>query len=203
MLVPAKVPKEDIEQKKSREIKREIRKDMSTIDSVEDSEQTDVIVQIHQYLDGKYNGHIKGWGNGMYGYNAEFGFNYELLGIDSLKNNLHLMKAKLEGFMIFHDEPTQPTRITDRVVTNINNTINTQLNVNIAIEEAQRNISELTALSSDQIEEINNKLGELKKIVESEEKKNTKWEKAKPIFKYIIDKGLDVAKIVLPLIQNI
>ena len=106
--------------------------------------------------------------------------------------------------MLFQEDSAKMSN-SPKVITTINNNnvINNQIDINIAIDEAKERIEDLTALSKDQIDEINSKLEELRKIADSKDKKATKWEKAKPIFKYIIDKGLDVAKIVLPLIMNV
>lgn len=113
-------------------------------------------------------------------------------------------KAEIEGAMLFQDNPAKMSN-SPNVITNINNNnvINNQIDINIAIDEAKERIEDLTALSKEQIDEINSKLEDFRKIADSKDKKTTKWEKAKPIFKYIIDKGLDVAKIVLPLIINV
>ena len=140
----------------------------------------------------------------MYCYYSEYGFDYVLMDAPSLIDNLKLMKAKIEGAMLFQDNSAKMDRSPNVVTTiNNNNTINNQVNINVAIDEAKEKVEELTALPKEQIDEINSKLDELRLIIDSKDKKTTKWEKEKPIIKYIIDKGLDVAKIVLPLIQNI
>ena len=203
MLAPVKVPEEDIEQKKYRDRKREVRMDISKIQEIiADPDDREKLIELHRDLDGKYGAYIQNWGIGMYNYSPDFGFDYDFAGASSLIHNLKLMKAKIEGSMLFQDSSVKTVN-SPNVITNINNTVNTQVNIDIAIDEAMEKIEELTALSKEQINEINGKLDELKKIVDSKDKKTTKWEKAKPIFKYIIDKGLDVAKIVLPLIQKI
>ena len=137
----------------------------------------------------------------MLNYNLEYGFIYDYTDINTLKQNLNSMKAKLEGFLLFQDDKIL-TQITPNVINTINNNVSNQISISVAIEEAKDRVEDLTALSKDQIDDINEKLDELKTIVESDEKAVSKWDKAKPIFKYIIDKGLDVAKIVVPLIGS-
>lgn len=204
MMVPIKVPEEDIEQKKYRDRKRELRKDIVIIQGVIKSDDKEDLIEVHRELDGKYGPYIQSWGIGMYNYIPEIGFDYEFASTSALIHNLKLMKAKLEGSMLFQENSAKMNN-SPKVITTINNNnvINNQIDINIAIDEAKERIEDLTALSKDQIDEINSKLEELRKIADSKDKKATKWEKAKPIFKYIIDKGLDVAKIVLPLIMNV
>ena len=159
---------------------------------------------MHRELDGKYGAYVPSWGIGMYNYNPDIGFDYEFIDASTLIHNLKLMKAKIEGAMLFQENPAKMSN-SPNVITNINNNnvINNQIDINIAIDVAKQRIQDLTALSKEQIDEINSKLEDFRKIADSKDKKTTKWEKAKPIFKYIIDKGLDVAKIVLPLIINV
>lgn len=204
MMVPIKVPEEDIEQKKYRDRKKEVRKDTATIQGVITSDDEEVLIEVHREIDGKYGAYIQNWAIGMYNYIPDIGFDYEFTSTSALIHNLKLMKAKIEGSILFQENSAKMSNSPNVITTiNNNNVINNQIDINIAIDEAKERIEDLTALPKEQIDEINSKLEELRKIVDSKDKKTTKWEKAKPIFKYIIDKGLDVAKIVLPLINKV
>ncbi len=58
------------------------------------------LTKLHKQIDGRYHTRVKNWVGDMYGYNNNYGFNYELLGEDSLKDNLENMRGKLEGYLI-------------------------------------------------------------------------------------------------------
>ena len=68
---------------------------------------------------------------------------------------------------------------------------------------ARETINSMTALTNEEIEEIQNRIDEIEEIVNSKETKSKKWSKAKEIIKWIADKGVDVGIALLPLILKI
>lgn len=85
-------------------------------------------------------------------------------------------------------------------VNNVNQ--NTLLN-NISFEDARNNIENMTALREEEINDIFEKIDEIEKLVLSTERKTKKWEKAKPIIKWIADKGVDAGMLMLQLLLKI
>ena len=59
------------------------------------------------------------------------------------------------------------------------------------------------ALSQDEVDEILSKLSELEEIINSNDRKNQKWNRAKSIIKWVADKGVDVGIAILPLLLQI
>lgn len=86
---------------------------------------------------------------------------------------------------------------------NINHNENKLNNQNISFQETIQKIENMSALTEKEIDEIVQKVNQLELIVNSSERKSKKWEKAKDIFKWVVDKGIDVAKVIIPLISTI
>lgn len=87
----------------------------------------------------------------------------------------------------------------------INNT-NTNENHNsfdMSFNMARETINSMTALTNEEIEEIQKRINELEEIVSSKDSKSKKWSKAKEIIKWIADKGVDVGIALLPLVLKI
>ena len=61
----------------------------------------------------------------------------------------------------------------------------------------------MTSLTDEDTEEILKRLEELEKVVNSGESKKSKWEKAKPVLKWLADKSFDIGKVILPLFLKI
>lgn len=55
---------------------------------------------LHIELDGTYGTEVFGWDTSLYGYIPARGFSYEVLGDDSISDNLRMMQGKLRGFML-------------------------------------------------------------------------------------------------------
>ncbi len=79
---------------------------------------------------------------------------------------------------------------------------NSLTNEVLSFQEAKQTIENMSMLPDDQIDEILQKIEELERITNSSERKSKKWEKAKDIIKWIVDKGFDIAKILLPIAFN-
>ena len=68
---------------------------------------------------------------------------------------------------------------------------------------ARETINSMTALTNEEIEEIQKRINELEEIVSSKDSKSKKWSKVKEIIKWIADKGVDVGIALLPLVLKI
>lgn len=87
----------------------------------------------------------------------------------------------------------------------INNT-NTNENhnsIDMSFNMARETINSMTALTNEEIEEIQKRINELEEIVSSKDSKSKKWSKAKEVIKWIADKGVDVGIALLPLVLKI
>ncbi len=84
---------------KAQERKDEIvSEDITFIDRALKTGDMSEIRIIHKKLDAKYQDIIKFWGKGMNEYSFEKGFDYSKLKTESMKENLHMMRSKLEAF---------------------------------------------------------------------------------------------------------
>lgn len=75
--------------------------------------------------------------------------------------------------------------------------------VTVTFDSVRKNIEDMTSLSEEEVQEIQNKIDEIEEIVISKENKRKKWSKAKEIIKWIANKGVDVGITVLPLLLKI
>ena len=162
-LPPLKSPtKAEIDAAAKRKREREIEQDIRKIDDVLQKADPAEMEALHRYLDGKYQSGVMSWGYSMHGYIDGHGFNYELLGADSLKDNLATMKPKLEGFRHGWNANGRSSgyiRNPDVSVT-VNNTVN----ISISFEETRQKVEDMTALSRAQTDEILEKINELEEI---------------------------------------
>lgn len=134
----------------------------------------------------------------MYGWFKEHGFSYDFLGKTSYVHNLKLMKGKLTSYRYGKNAITDSkTGIT------INNVINNNIRVQTIFEKARNEIEDMPGLTYDESIEIIDKISEIEKIIESDENKKKKWELLKPIVKWTLDKSVDIAISLLPLIMKI
>ncbi len=91
-----------IKNPKQRKKEGQIKKLLTDIKRIELAVKTDDFEQLkelHRELDGTYQNQIKNWGASMYNYIKDVGFTYEYIDVDSLKDNLKTMKAKLRGLL--------------------------------------------------------------------------------------------------------
>ena len=179
---------------------KEILRDIQKIDAALRNDDPAEMESLHRYLDGKYQYGIADWEKSMYGYVDGYGFKYEWLGADSIKDNLSSMKPKLEAFMYGWNAKINSygsTRSSD-----VNVTVNNTVNVSISFEETRQKIEDMTALSREQTDEILNKINELEEISKEKSSRKTKWEKVKPIIEFALDKGADVAIAILSLVMQ-
>ena len=180
-----------------------IRADINRIDAALQSTDISVVLAVHRYLDGKYQYCIADWGKSMWGYGDKIGFAYDMLGMDSLKDNLTMMKPKLEAFMYKWNVAGQSIRYTSPVVPDVNVTVNNNVTVTITFEQVRAKIEDMTSLTDEQTKEALEKVSEIESVVKGEGSKKSKWEKIKPILTWLADKSFDVAMTILPLLLQV
>ena len=177
--------------------KEEIQEDINRILNTLESDDSKALLAVHIYIDAKYQGCIVDWGKSFYAFSKDFGFNYNNLDEYSLKHNLCVMNGKLEAFKngwnILECGNVAP-KIPD---INVNTTTN--VNISITFEQVRNNLQEMTSLTMDETQEAISKVNEIENIANSGTSKKEKWEKAKPILKWLLDKSCDVGISLLPL----
>lgn len=151
-------------------------------------------------LDGRYQSCIVDFYRGMWWADLKGGW----LNIDGLHNNpdevidnLKIIKAKLETFRFGANAVKLPALPSTQV------NVTTNLHVEVTFEQVRSQIEDMTSLTNDETKEILEKISEIEKAVNSNDSKKTKWEKVKPVLKWIADKSLDVGIKLLPLILKI
>ena len=116
--------------------------------------------------------------------------------------NLETMRQKLLVFKAMGYENIYSQCPAERSLT-INNTNNIEANINISFSDARTQVENMSSLREEEIQEIISKINELEKIINSSERKTKKWDNVKEHIKWIADKSIDVALVILPLIMRI
>lgn len=160
------------------------------------------LLEVHQYIDGKYQACIAGWNQSVYGYVPGYGFNYDVIGEESLVHNLQMMKPKLEAFVEGWNVISVPTT-TATAIPEINVNTTTNVNITITFEQVRSKLEEMTSLTDEQTKEALEKVSEIEEVVKGEGSKKSKWEKIKPILTWLADKSFDVAMTILPLLLQV
>lgn len=184
-----------------------ITEDIRMIDKVLQSQNYELLKKTHRKIDGKYQAFISEWETGMWGYNPNFGFDLDALSTDSLTENLEMMRAKLEGLLCgFNCKTDGPNRNQDFNLTVNNNNSNTNTNtmeVHNSFDYARDQIENMTALNREETDEIIEKINELESVAKEKSSRKNKWEKVKPILKFALDKGIDIALVLFTIVvQN-
>lgn len=122
--------------------------------------------------------------------------------------NLRILKSKLEVLLIEIENPeyyqkksgTQTFNFhnSNNNINNNNNTNSNSVSIDMTLEQIRDNINENTCLGEEQKEELLLKLNEIEELQKSNESKTQKWNVAKGILKFIVDKGADIAIMFLP-----
>lgn len=92
-------------------------------------------------------------------------------------------------------------------VFNINNTANSNsesfinISINQVVEQAKQQAEDV-GLADEQFEALMDKLNELEEIGKSKESKGKRWQKAKEIMKWVVEQGIQVAGIVVPVLAT-
>ena len=186
-------------QKNEERRKQIVEADIANIEQTIRSGNISQIESVHISIEGKYGAYIPNFGHSMYGYNPQFGFNYECIEGEALKHNLGLMKAKLQGYIC--DFPA----LTDSAASqnNISVTVPVTNEINIdTFEQAKQQIEDMPGLTDADTEKIKSQIDELENIAKEQTPKKKKWEKVKPILKFALDKGADVAITIMGLVMQ-
>ena len=109
------------------------------------------------------------------------------------------MKQKLILFKAMGYKNQFAEGATDAGIT-IHNENHIDVRFDITFSEARAKVENMTSLNEDEIQEILGKIDALEKIANSGDRKTKKWDNAKEIIKWVAEKGIDVAKIVIPLL---
>lgn len=173
--------------------------DIKSIQEALNSGNEKQLKAVHMEIDGKYSAYIKNFGQSMYAYSEEYGFNYEYLDKESLIHNLHIMKGRLTGYAnIF--EIAQNSTLMQNINLNVPISNKNEQNINFSFKNAKSRIENLPSLSEKDTENVKSRIDELEKINASKISKKRKWEKVKPIVLFVLDKGADVAITIMNLI---
>ena len=124
-------------------------------------------------------------------------------------SNLRSVQGFLKAYLLNDCEDYQFEK-TDHGLVSVSNTVtstnnnenNNTLN-NYTFQEARSKIEQMSVLPDAEIEEILTKITELENIINSDDRKSKKWEKAKGILTWVADRGLDVVIALLPLFLKI
>ena len=120
--------------------------------------------------------------------------------------NIKIIKSKLEYLLNRGDNPDLYDKQNNSSITisNINNNNNTtNVNLNMSIEDIKSNIDENTYLSDLDKKGLLCKLDEIVELQKSKESKTKKWNKAKKILEFLLDKGADIAIMYIPQILKV
>ena len=160
------------------------------------------LLALHKEIDGKYQSCIANWYQGLNAMrclpNGQLYLEYAY--IDNCKEiieNLNMWKAKLEVYRYGMNATASPEVPT----TNVN--VTTNVNLSITFEQVRSQIEDMTSLTDEETKEIKAQIDKLEEIVNSKDKKKTKWEKAKSILIWLADKSFDVGMALLPLLLKI
>lgn len=193
------------------QIKRDIKNDINEIeDTVKDEKISfEELKKLHIKIDGKYQSKIENWGKSMYNWRDRFGFEYNYADIDTLKENLYTMKSKLEGYLQDYDlKLTESFKANKPLIYNYNNNENSNTNSNkfeikLDFDIIKENIKNMESLTNEETEEVLKRIKELENIYNSNDKRKNKWEKAKKVTAWLLDKSVDIAIQILPILLEI
>lgn len=171
----------------------------SDIKRIEEADSLDAarLFKLHREIDGRYQACIKDWYKGLWGSNSQSTmvyYNHLQNRPSSLRDNLQMMKSKLETYLFEMNAITLPELPSTQV------NVTTNVNISLSFEEARSKIEDMTALSREQTDEIIQKINELEEISKEKTSRKNKWEKVKPIITFALDKGADAAIAILTLI---
>lgn len=193
--------KAQIEARNQRNHEKEICRDIRKIEDALKSADPNAIKELHRYLDGKYQSCITGWGDSMYEYVVGRGFDYGYLDTGALRENLSMMKPKLEAFLHGWNMSHHSTGLD--VSHDVNVTVNNTVNISISFEEARKQVEDMSSLTDEQTQEVLERIDEIERVINTDASKKSKWEKIKPVLIWLADKSYDLGKTILPLLLKI
>lgn len=170
--------------------KDRIYEDIKLIEDALKSSDEEYVKDVHKRIDGRYQACIKKWVNGLYAYDLQHGMSYHSVSLGSLKENLSVMKPKLEAFA---DDLNANDEMIDKNKINVEVHNNNILSVSITFQEAKEKIEEMGSLTQEETLDIQKQIDELERISKENITRKKKWEKVKPILAFALDKGADIA----------
>ena len=185
------------------EFKNEIRSDIERIDrEIEYKTEKNILIKLHKEIDSKYQSCILNWYQGLneasYLQNGNLYLEYAYLDkYDDIVENLTMWKNKLKIFLYGMNS------VANAEASNTSVNVTTNVNVSVTFEQAYSQIENMTSLTEEETAEIKEKIDMLKEIINSKDKKKTKWEKAKVILAWLANKSFDVGMVLLPLLLKI
>ena len=107
----------------------------------------------------------------------------------------------------FSNQRIEKAQTQPQNVFNINNTANANatstLNAELSIViETAKQQAEDAGLSDEQYENVMQKINELEEIAKSKESNGKRWQKAKEIMKWLVEQGIQVAAILVPVLST-
>ena len=117
--------------------------------------------------------------------------------------NIRIVKGKLEYLLNRVDNPELYTGKSEKTINinaSSNNNISNSNNIEIyfSLEDIKDKIQDNTYLGDKEKEELLIKLKEIEELQKSKESKTKKWNIAKKILGFILDKGADIAIMFIP-----
>lgn len=185
-------------------IKRDIRGDIEKIDNALKEQDSSLLKSIHMEMDGKYQARIEKWGLGQFQWRESHGFYYNSFDLDELRHNLQNMKGKLLGYLqVIELNPLEANSHKETInYYNKNETNIVNQNINVNFNNIEDKIKECESLTDEETKEALKMLNELKTIYESDDCRKVKWEKAKKILGWLLDKSVDIAASYFPVIVS-
>lgn len=177
-----------------------IENDINRIDDFLDNGTDNTRWELFRELDGKYQVCIEGFYNGMWmSVHSKNTIHYSSLQAhpEYVADNLKMIKSKLSVFRFQANAVALPQVPTTQV------NVTTNVNLNVTFEQVRSQIEDMTSLTDKETEEILEKITELEKIINSKDKKKTKWEQAKGVLVWLANKSFDVGMALLPLLLKI
>ena len=174
-----------------------VSKDIERLSNISNLSEEELFT-LHREIDGRYQACVKDWFKGFWGSSNDGSFiHYKYLDTSSILDNFVLMKAKLETFQY----QMNAIRLPEPASTQVN--VTTNLNVNVTFEQVRSQIEDMSSLTNEETAEILQKVSEIEDVVKSNDTKKNKWEKAKPVLKWLADKSCDVGIALLPLLMKV
>ena len=125
--------------------------------------------------------------------------------VDENMVNGIINKLRNYGMAVLSQPASTNTKPNPSVVINNNNTntatASANTDIKITIEQAKQQVED-AGFSDQQYKDVMDKLAEIESIGKSADTKGSKWKKAKEILKWCAEQGIEIAKIVLPLLPQ-
>lgn len=119
--------------------------------------------------------------------------------------NIKIIKSKLEYLLNRVDNPDlyNDSKSSGITISTVNNNTNSNnVSLNMSVEDIKSNIDNNTYLSDSDKSELLKKLDEILELQNSKDNKAQKWNKAKNLLEFLLDKGADIAIMYIPQILS-